>query len=176
MMFKMANNCFGLVPFVPNKVTKKNRTDEYIVSRELKETFTKQEDGGIVRDYEVIETSAVSREDYINSFQDEVGLENILRKVSLTGDVSLLNKTGRVGDVDFVDKDGVAHEKVCDITDLPQTPEAAAAIVARGYELFKDIPEDLKANRSFAQFVEGCSDEELKTYLQAQITKQGDDK
>lgn len=66
---------------------------------------------------QVVEVSRVDLDEYINSFRDDVGLANILKKVQLTGDNSLLNVVpGYYGDESLI----------------PQTPAEAQKIVDEG--------------------------------------------
>lgn len=166
------SNAFALTPFKADpKVTKFDESDEYIITRELKEDYIPQ-NNGVVKETNVYVTSKVNRKEYIQSFKDEVGLENILRKVEMTGDVALLDQTHRVPGA--IADDG--KEVLVDYTKVPSSPEEAAKIIEQGRAVFSNIPDDLKANRSFVDFVEGCTDAEVKAYLQAVLKKSEVDK
>lgn len=165
-------NSFHLNPYKADpKVTKFAESDEYIISRELKDDYIPQNDG-VVKETNVYETCRFNRKEYIESFADEVGLENILRKVEMTGDQSLLNQTHRVPG--SIADDG--KEAIVDYTGIPNTPEDAAAIIDKGRVAYQSLPDDLKNNRSFIDFVEGCTDAEVKAYLQAVLMKSEVDK
>ena len=165
-------NPWGFTEFVPNKVTEKIDSDKFIISREMKDDYVPTNDG-VLKTIKVVETGRVLRDEYIQSFAEDVGLENILRQVAMTGDVSLLNKTQRdAAEIDYVDENGKSFEKIQDISNVPQGYDAANAFVEQSKALYKSLPEDMKGNMSFNEFVEKFTDGELKTYLTNVLAKQ----
>lgn len=63
---------------------------EYTVIDKVKKTGEGDTDFVVVPT--VVETARYNRTDYINSFRDDVGILNILKKVQLSGDATLLNQ------------------------------------------------------------------------------------
>ena len=101
----------------------------------------------------VVEKERVNRDDYINSFREDVGIANILKKVALSGDVSLLNQVKRVPQP--LCDDG--KEAIVDITPLQEGEEKVAAMGDNMRKTYSALPEQLKAGRTLEQFLEGVS-------------------
>lgn len=116
----------------------------------------------------VRETSRISADEYVQSFKDDVGIENILKKVALTGDVSLLNQRQRSTGV--VDENG--YEVLQDYTGIPGDALEAAQAVKSGRDVFSSLPADLVKGRSFAEFVETATADELQAYMLASYEAQ----
>ena len=114
-----------------------------------------------------VETERVNRRDYINSFREDVGIENILKKIALSGDVSLANQIKRVPQP--LADDG--KEQVVDITALQDGEEAVAAMGDNMRKAFNELPVELKAGRSLEQFCEGISQAEIDAFVAAQVQK-----
>lgn len=104
--------------------------------------------------------------DYIESFADEVGIQNILRKLSLSGDKSILNQTGR----EALCPDG-GLEPVQDYSNVPKSKTEAFNAVAAGVAAFDNLPDDLKGKMSMAQFAELVGQEELDKYIAGIVAK-----
>lgn len=69
------------------------------------------------RDFKVVEAGKEDRQAYIDSFADDCGVYNVLKKYALTGDASLLNA-----------RDGFYG----DISDLPEDELNPAKLMAQG--------------------------------------------
>lgn len=138
--------------------------DKYIFTRELKDIVKKTGDDetDFVLDHKVVETSKVNRQEYIESFRDDVGILNIMKKVALTEDTSLINQ--RVRNSLPLDEDGV--EKVVDITGLGDQ-EAAKNYLLNVQQILEQMDPELR------EAVSTMSGEELKNYLasKAQTTQ-----
>lgn len=65
------------------------------------------------RDFKIVEGDKEDRQAYIDSFADDCGVYNILKKYSLTGDASLLNqREGFYGDITDLPVDELNVNKV----------------------------------------------------------------
>ena len=76
---------------------------------------TGEKDTDFIIDKRVHEVSRTPRQEYIDSFRDDVGILNIIEKVRLSGDATLLDQTHRVG-VPGSEKDALGRE-VEDVAD-----------------------------------------------------------
>lgn len=162
-------------------VTKKNATCGYVPhnfdrSRDIvtlevqdKAKVTDTKSGSFVIEQEVVETSRIDTQEYIDSFKDDVGIENVLRKFELTGDPSTINQ--RVRPTVPVGDDG--KEAVQDYVNIPTNQEEAMQIAANARAAFKALPPELVNNRSFMEFAETCTEDELKAYI-ATLKKEGE--
>ena len=120
---------------------------------------------GISRDvitYVPVKERDVPIKEYIESFADDVGIQNILKKVAMTGDKSYLNQTGR-SSLD-VDEDG--REPIQDYTDAPMSKTEAFNAVAAGVRAYDALPEEIKGQMSFAQFAEGFGQKQYEQYIE----------
>ena len=74
-------------------------------------------DTDFVKSVTIDESSRVKRQDYLDEQASDVGILNIIKKVALSGDISLFNQTNRVG-LPAVEKDALGHdvEQVLDLT------------------------------------------------------------
>lgn len=79
--------------------------------------ITGEKDTDFILDKQVHEISRTPRQDYIDSFRDDVGILNIIEKVRLSGDWTLLNQTHRVG-IPSEEKDALGRpvEAIADFT------------------------------------------------------------
>lgn len=165
----------GTNPFQPiienkpvNTVTDYNNEDsKYIIEYGQVErvVITGKKDTDFVIKKDVKELSRVNRADYINSYDGDVGIMNILQKVRLSGDMSLLNQTGRVP-LPSVEKDVEGHllEPVVDITNYQVDRIDALESYKAGRSQLKELPEDLVKGKSF-EAVAKMSDKEIIDYL-----------
>lgn len=115
--------------------------------------------------YEPVIKGKTNINDLIASYADDVGIQNILRKVALSGDTSLFNQTGRkpLGNG--------GPEPVQDYTDAPQSKTDAFNQVVKGVQAFDELPADLKGKMSMAQFAELVGQEEFENYIAGIIAK-----
>lgn len=94
----------------------------------------------------VIETK-IDGQAYINSFADECGVKNVMRRFAMTGDPSLFAQHQVIENVDA--------------TELPQKSQE---------ELYALLPDELKKGRTFEEFVKTCTADELKAYTEGVIS------
>lgn len=86
--------------------------------------------------------------EYVNSFADECGVENVLKKFARTGDASLF-----------------AQHQVIENVDATKIPDGNAE------ELFNSLPDDLKKNMSYEEFVKTLTGEQLKAYIDGMVAQ-----
>lgn len=147
-----------------------NYENPYIVSLELQDKVkvVDTKTGDYVIEKQVVETEKLNTFDYIQSFKDDVGIENILKKFALTEDPELLNQVKRAS-APIMD-DG--KEAVQDYTNLPSSEEEAIRMAVAAKAAFADLPADLVKNRSFAEFAENFTQDELIAYIKTLNTKE----
>lgn len=92
--------------------------------------------------------------EFVNSFKDEVGVRNILKKVAKTGDPTLLQQ----GEAMYADLSA--------IPELPQDKLKAGAKVA---EEFSKIDPALRGNQSVDGFIKNLSQEQLDKYIDEKV-------
>ena len=97
---------------------------------------------------------------YIESFADEVGIQNILKKLAISGDKSILNQTGR----EPLCPDG-GLEPIQDYSNVPKSKAEAFNAVVAGVQAFDELPEDIKGKMSLTQFVQLFGQEEFDNYI-----------
>lgn len=119
--------------------------------------------GDYVVDQVPVITARIDTQDYIQSFADEVGIENILKRFELTGDPNLLNQIQRPSV--SIDVDG--KEIIQDYSNLPSDEEQALKLAEKARAEFANLPPELVKNRSFNEFAETCTKEELIQYIQS---------
>lgn len=135
-------------PFIPQKkilhpVVHRYDNTHDIVERELKDVLVSHGDnpGDFVTEKRLIEISRKNRIEYVQSFKDEVGIENILRKFNETGDPSVLNVITRHPGP--VDENG--YEQVIDITGLKDNVFDNASMVAQARAVIAQLDPEVKA-------------------------------
>lgn len=109
--------------------------------------------------------SKVSRQEYIDSYSDEVGILNILEKVRRTGDVSLLHQVDSPV-MPSHDKDALGRpvQDIVDITSYQVDRIDALESFKKGSTSYADLPDDLKGKLSMKD-VASLSDAEINDYL-----------
>lgn len=120
----------------------------------------------IVIRYKPVLKGEYDLQEYIESFADEVGIQNILKKLSLSGDKSLLNQTGR----EPLCPDG-GLEPIQDYSNAPKSKAEAFNAVAAGVAAFDSLPDDLKGKMSLTQFVELFGQDEFNKYIEGVVAK-----
>lgn len=115
----------------------------------------------------VVETERINRQDYINSFREDVGIENILKKVALSGDTTLLNRVKR----DPLPLAADGKEIIQDITPLQEGIDNVGAIGDNMRKTFAALPKDLVADRSLEDFLKGCTQEEIYNFAKNYVDK-----
>ena len=170
MAQKIVKNCFSPIPAdqlgpqLDPKVFETKR-EEYVLIPEAKQVGDDPEN--IVIEYKPVLKETIDIQDYINSFADEVGIQNILRKLSLSGDTSILNQTGR----EPLNPNG-GLEPVQDYSNVPKSKTEAFNAVVAGVNAFDTLPDELKGKLSLTQFVELFGQEEFDKYIAGVVAAQ----
>lgn len=146
-------------PMIPNKkrqsaVGETNWDTDYI-DYEIKQKVVKTGEG----DYDFVVVDEViehkrSIDASIQAYANEVGVEAMLNRVALTGDESILEtlKAGNEGRVD-------------DFTNFPGDLMEYQHRMVSAEEVFNSLDPKLTQGRTFAEFCEGISKEELDAYI-----------
>lgn len=148
--------------------------DKYIIEYDIKErvVMLSDKDDDFVIKKEVVEVSRTDRQEFLNSQADDVGIMNIIKKVALSGDQSLLNQTGRVANpVVGKTDDGRDLEAIVDVTNYQVDKIDAFESIKKGSSTFKDLDSDLKKNLNL-EGVAKLSDEEIVAYVRSRAASQ----
>lgn len=136
-------------------------TGEYI-DYEIKQV--KKSTGPNADDFEIEEKVIENKtniKEFINSFADQVGVENILKKVALTGDTSLLNQVPEVhGDMSIIPED--AGEKF--------------RMAKSAQEAYSKIDPELTQGQSMEEFIKGLNADKINAYIEAKINAKAAEK
>lgn len=128
----------------------------------------------IVLQYKPVKKKTVDIDEYVGSFADEVGIQNILKKIAMSGDKSLLNQTGREP---LCPEGGL--EPVQDFSNVPKSKTEAFNAVVNGVNVFDQLGDDIKGKMSLEQFVQSFGQEEFDNYIKSVIAStqlKGEDK
>lgn len=128
------------------------------------------DDTDFIETVTVEECSRVNRQDYLNEQSGDVGILNIIKKMALSGDTSLLNQTHRIS-IPGVEKDalGRAVEDVVDLSRYSNIDKIdALESYKKGAEVFASLDEELKGKKSMEE-VAKLSDTEINDYLKSKI-------
>lgn len=107
----------------------------------------------------VVEYSRVNRRDYINSFRNDVGILNILRKCALAGE-------------DPTDGRFRSKQDYVDMSEMPTDMDEAFAAIKAGSDAWKNIDPALKGKAtSIEQFVELMGDEQVYKFITDEVAK-----
>lgn len=164
--FQLLKNREGL-PVVPDLVFDGDQ-DKYIIEyqtvKKVKLTGTKDTD--FVLSEDVVEANRTLRADYIESFEPDVGILNIMRKVALSGDTSLYNERARAAVPTSIEKDSLGRplEEVVDVINYQVDPVDGINLMKDGIKSYKDLDPELKKKLTFEQ-VAKMSDADIDQYL-----------
>lgn len=151
---------------IPGQVFPDPEKDTIKVWKEVKEI---EKTGEGKSDFKIHCKLAVAEEynraDHINSFSGDVGIQNVLKKVALSGrDIGSVIESGA-----FQSKQKGDH--VVDISKTPQDTFEALNQVEKGIKGWKGIPDELKKGRNMAEFAKTFNADELNSYIEAQVQK-----
>ena len=173
-------------PFVPLKEAPKHTEtdfhkdgDKYIITYGEKESvriLADEKDVDLKKDIDnytvnksVVEIDRVDRQEYLDSQSNDVGILNIIEKVRLSGDATLLNQTGRVP-MAIVGKDALGHdvEEIVDVTKYQVDQVEALESYKVGAKAFDSLDPELKRKMSLEQ-VAKMTDSEIDAFLKVKI-------
>lgn len=152
-------------PFVPRKTVKIPHivAEKDIIEYERYDELVKsnpENSADFVTVEKVRIKQKVNRADYIASFADDVGIKNILKKLALSGDYSLLNQIHR----EALPLEEGNREIVQDVTVL-QEENGASNLGDLAQQLYRALPPELVAGRSFANFCDTVTQAEIDAYV-----------
>lgn len=134
-------------------------TEEDIVDTLIIDTYETDEEGNVRPVTKQIVTGKKNRKEYIESFSDEVGLENIVKKIASGAiaedkySIMTSNKPGQVTDLRGFD----GLNNMADIEALARNAQAT----------FAAMDPALKKNMSFKEFVSKFNNQDLIDYVKA---------
>lgn len=144
----------GLVKFTDRVIKGKKDFDKYYIDYKVKK-IVKPLPGGKEDDY-ILESKVVEvRKDIrqlIQSQSDEVGLDNMLKKFAMSGDLSTLPPQMNNGEIQ-------------DITNLPQDNAEYFVYIHKLAAEYESLPADLRKDMTLDQFVKSMTDDQIKAYL-----------
>ena len=145
--------------------------DVYIIEyQEVRHvTLNSDVDTDFTENITVEEASRVNRQDYLNEQSGDVGILNILKKMALSGDTSLLNQTHRAS-IPGSDKDalGRAVEDIVDISNYQVDRIAALESYKKGADAYHSLDPDLKGKSNLEE-VAKLSDAEIDSYIENKV-------
>lgn len=135
-----------------------DHTDDDIVEHLIvKKGVPIGDEGEVTIVEEYVETKRYNRQKYINSFRDEVGIVNLLKKVN----AGLLNPGVLAANFDMEGK------KVIDISQVPTDVGDAVAMVDQAHILFASLPAELKAGMDFNTFCKTFDQAKYNAYVES---------
>lgn len=149
--------------------------EENIVETLIVDTYEQDEEGNIkaIRKQIIPPNGVHNRQEYIESFSDEVGIQNILEKIgigAIAEDKYSILKTNKPGEV--TDLTGLAD--VNNYGDI-------VALAEKAKVTWENLDPALKKNMSYAEFCEKFGNKDLTDYVEKvvqdmQPKKEGEDK
>lgn len=137
-------------------------TDDDIVEQLIiKKAVPIGDDGEVSVVDEVIEAKRYNRQDFINSFRDDVGVINILKKVN----AGLLNPATLACSFDL-------NAPITDLSDVPTDIGDALNLVDQAHKLYATLPGDLKAGMDFNTFCRTFDQKKYDAYIASVKAKQ----
>lgn len=139
-------------------ITSPSFKSTYIVEKDIVEYQVKSKavdvgDDDVVVVDDLVAVAKYNRDEYINSFRDDVGIHNILAKIARTGDMSLLNQ-----------HIGLNGEN--DLTGAPEDYMDAVKAVNDAKAAYDSLPDGLKALG--VEKLVSMNAEEINAFLNAQ--------
>lgn len=129
---------------------------KYVMKDIVKKTGEGENDYVIIKKQVLV--SEQDRDEYVQSFADDVGILNVLKKVALTGDASMYNAQANQG---------------IDTTNLPDNKIDAFDVVSKGVLAFDNLPDEIKQKMTMEVFVKTFGQEKFDA-LMAQYVKKDD--
>ena len=139
-----------------------DHTDDYIIEHLIvKKGVPVGDDGEVSVVEEFVETRRYNRQKYINSFREDVGIVNMLKKVN----AGLLNPGVLAASFS---KD---EEKIVDISGVPSDVGDAMALVDNARAVYSSLPPDLTKGLDFNTFCKTFDQAKFNAYLESKKPK-----
>lgn len=164
---KINNDVIQLKPSDP--------TDDYIVEyMRINKAVPIGDDGEVTVKEEYVQTRKYNRQEYIDSFRNDVGILNILKKVQYQGN-SVLDAVAKINAVDpsLINRTPKQTEDV-DISNLPNDIGDAYSVVEKAHVIFESLPEELKGKMNFDTFVQSFDQKAFDEYIAKKAAKEED--
>lgn len=150
----------------PKIIDTSDHTDDDIVEHLIiKKGVPIGDDGEVSVVEEYVETRRYNRQAFINSFREEVGIVNLLKKVN----AGLLNPGVLAASFDMTGK------KILDISEVPTDVGDAMALVDQAHVLYASLPADLKAGMDFNTFCKTFDQKKFDAYIKSKMLKPKED-
>ena len=153
---------------VPPTVTNDPVSEEDIVDTLIVDGFEQDAEGNIRPVTKQIVTGKKNRKAYIESFSDDVGLENVLKQLAsgaIAEDKYSILKSNKVGTV----TDLRVMQQVQNLGDVE-------TLAANAKAAFANLDPLLKKNMSFAEFCTKFGNADLTAYINAKTEKKVEEK
>lgn len=124
---------------------------DYEVTQKVKKTGDGEEDYEVYDDIKEIKTNIKK---FVNSYAKDVGVENILKRIAQTGDVSLLNQKEAI---------------FMDTTIIPDDPGEAFQKAEAVKAAYEKIDKDLTSGKTIDEFVKGLNEQTLDDYINKKV-------
>lgn len=134
-----------------------------IIDTLIIDTYETDDEGNIRPITKQVVTGKKNRREYIESFSDDVGLENILQKIgqgAIAEDKFSILKSGKPGEV----TDLRGFQDINNLGDIQ-------ALADKARVTFKNLDPELKKNMSFAEFCSKFNNQVLTDYVTAMTKK-----
>lgn len=145
--------------------------DNYIIEYQEVEhvKLVGDNDTDFIKTVTVEECSRVNRQEYLNEQSGDVGILNILKKMALSGDESLVNETHRVS-LPGLEKDALGRpvEDVVDISNYQVDKIDALNSYKKGAAVFGSLDPELKGKKSLED-VAKMSDKEIEDFISNKV-------
>ena len=138
-----------------------NVTEEDIVELTIIERAEVDSEGKVKHVVEQVETNRYTRQDYIESFACDTGIQNILEKIKI-GAVSADRFSGDKMGVPAGETDFTPYENIENFADIVARADKARATYAA-------MDPELKKNMSFEKFVESFNQNDLTNYVKSKM-------
>lgn len=140
------------------KVDWSDHTDDDIVEHLIiNKAVPIGDDGEVSVQEEYIESKRYNRQAYINSFRNDVGILNILKKVE-QGLINPLILQARA-------------EQCLDISNMPNDPGDAMKMVDDARKTFAKLPEDLRGKMDYETFCKEFTQTMFDAYIESKTKK-----
>ncbi len=167
MSKQVIKTAFGPVE-VPPTLADDPVSEKDIVETLIVDTFEQDEAGNIKPVTKQIITGKKNRKEYIESFSDDVGLNNILEKIgqgAIAEDKYSILNSDKVGSV----TDLRGFQEVNNMADIQ-------ALADKAYVTFNNLDPELKKGMSFAEFCSKFNNQDLADYVKSKTTPKEEDK
>lgn len=148
------------------QVFKSSKENTIITWKEVKEVVkTGEGKHDFVIKCKLVKAEEVNRAESINSYSGDVGIQNVLKKIALSGkEISSVVEAGT-----YASKQ--KGDRVVDISKAPSDTFEALNEVEKGFKVYQKMPDEMKKGRRFDDFATNFKDADFNAYIEAQVQK-----